>query len=570
MAQEPANTKQVARRMSERGALPMQQPTWEQRTNQEITAKRITIGSKGPWEFAQVYLPHLLEAQDDVWDKNPKKHADAKILIHAGDKIPASMFHHDLYAAGHTKVPNKAREAFVAPRGFAKSTAITILIMWWAAMQYRSFVLWTSETASQVEELVASIIDEIESNTALLEDFPDMAPATDPKGNYVKFNDRDMVLKSGFRLSARGTRKATRGLRRGAKRPDAVICDDAEGEDSVGKAYPKTRHWLTRVLGPALSPQGDIFWLNTLVEWESITGAMIRQHEDWTRNWTVHHLQAEWFEDADGRKIDVLDLTYLTNDAAADIKRGDVFLSGNQDDPREGLEHKLLWPEYWPQERIEGFKQEFGLLAYAFELLNKPMTDSLKPFKMDNMRNVTFEGGKILREGYGPNEWVNERLLKHVTVIDPAFGGKDYAAVVTVAVFGSDSYCREAWWYRKADVRSAMVKEAVRQAEHYGSVAIGVEAVAAQIMVADETVTKTNLPVIPISPRNQSKLDRAQPVSIRSEQGHTFFELDAPGVAGLRHLLSRFPGPDPDDPVDAYVYAVEESHKLANKYLVVG
>lgn len=549
--------------------MKMKQPTKEQAQRSQVQQKRISFARRGPYQFAQVYLPHLLVAQDDVYDKDPREFEDAKIIIAAGTTVPASEFHHQLYDAGNTPKADKLREAFVAPRGFAKSTAITILIMYWAAFELRKFVLWTSETASQVEELVASVIDEIEGNEALLEDFPHLAPKVDPKGNYVKFTDRDMVLASDFRLSARGTRKATRGLRRGNARPDVVICDDAEGEDSVGGQYPKTRHWLTRVLGPALSPRGDIFWLNTLVEWESITGALIRGHEDWTRSWRVHHLQAEWYEDADGRKIDVLDLTYLGPDAEAGIKRGDLYTDGTEQDPAQGLTHHLLWPEYWPQERIKGFMQEFGLLAYAFELLNKPMSDSLKPFRMDNMRNVVIADGKVMREGYPESDWINTMLLKHVTFIDPAFGGKDYAAVVTVAIFGQDSFVREAWWYRQKDVRTKMVEEAVRQAQAWKSVVIGVESVAAQIMVADETVQRTSLPVEPVHPGNKSKLDRAQPVSIRSEQGHTYFELDGPGVAGLRFLLSRFPGPDPDDPVDAYVYAVELAHTLANKFMVV-
>ncbi len=533
----------------------------------ELSDRRREIAAQGPWKFAQVYLPHLLVAQDDIWDKDPKQFPDAKVVVEAGAFMEASSFHHDLYAIADTPKPTKAREAFVAPRGFAKSAIITIVVLYWAAFKLREFVLWTSETASQVEELVASIIDEIESNDAMIEDFPHMAPKKDPRGNYVKFNDRDIVLDSNFRLSARGTRKATRGLRRGAKRPDAVICDDAEGEDSVGRAYPKTRHWLTRVLGPALSPRGDIWWLNTLVEWESITGAMIQGKEDWTRNWNVHHLQAEWYEDAEGHRVDVLDNTYV--DAHEGIQRGDIYRGGTEDDIKAGLTHHLLWPEYWPQERIDGFKEEFGLLAYSFELLNKPMSDTLKPFKMSDMPGTRIIGHKVHREGYPIDDWISRMLLKYVTVIDPAFGGKDYAAVVTVGIFGADTFAVEAWWYRESDVRTAMVKEAVRQADAWDSVCIGVENVAAQIMVADETVMQTNRPVVPLGTQNKDKVDRALPVSIRANQGHTFFVERGPRVQELRFLLSRFPGPDADDPVDAYVYAVELAHKLRSKAIVV-
>jgi len=534
-----------------------------------INERRRAIAAKGPYEFAQVYLPHLLVAQDDVYDKDPDEFDDAKVIIEAGTTVEASEFHHMLYEAAKAPKANKLRKAWVAPRGFAKSTAITICVMYWAAFKLRHFVLWTSETASQVEELVASIIDEIETQGILLEDFPHMAPKLDPNGRPVKFNDRDIVLASDFRLSARGSRKATRGLRRGNKRPDVIICDDAEGEDSVGKTgYPKTRHWLTRVLGPAGSPRCDIWWMNTLVEWESITGALIQRDEDWTKKWDVEHLAAEWFTDEEGRRVDVLDLTYLDPHKDASIKRGDIYQGGTDEDPKAGLVHHLLWEEYWPQARIDGFREEFGLLAYAFELLNKPMSDSLKPFKMSDMLGCRIVGRKLYRQGFPEDDWINTAVLTHVTFIDPAFGGKDYGAVVTVGIFGQDSFCREAWWYRLSDVRTKQVQEAVRQANEYGSVCIGVENVAAQIMVADETVQQTSLPVVPVPTKNKDKLDRAQAPSIRSAQGHTFFDLDGVGVPGLRHLLSRFPGPDPDDPVDAYVYAVELGHDQRSKSVV--
>lgn len=529
----------------------------------------MALAERGPYQFAQAYLPHLLVAQDDVYDKNPKKYEDARIIIEAGTTMEASAFHHMLYGAASATKPTKAREAWVAPRGFAKSTVISIIVLWWAAMGYREFVLWTSETASQVEELVATVIEEVESNGPLLEDFPHLGPKKDGRGNVVAWNDRDLVMESGFRLSARGRRKATRGLRRGAKRPDVVICDDAEGEESVGDVqYPKTRHWLTRVLGPAMSPSGDIFWLNTLIEWKSITGALIQGAEDWTYQWHVQHLAAEWYEDSEGRKIDALDLAYIHHYPEADIKRGDVYEGGTETDPKAGLTHHLLWPDYWPLERIRGFREEFGLVAYCFEMLNKPANEGIKPFPEHRLHWCRIEDGRVYRDGHPEGDWINERVLQHVTLIDPAFGGKDYAAVVTVAVFAQDSFVREAWWERKGNIRSDMVKETVRQAEYYKSIAIGVESVAAQIMVADETVTKTHIPVIPISPGGKDKLDRALPTSIRAEQNHIYFDIDGPKVKTLRYLLSRFPGPDPDDPVDAFVYAVELGQTMRSKFLV--
>jgi hypothetical protein len=528
-------------------------------TARTVADKRREIAAKGPEAFAQVYLPHLLVAQNDVWDKDAEKHDDAKVIIEEGQTIPASEFHRDLYDRFDTPRAMKRREAFVAPRGFAKSTVVTILVLYMAAFKLRDFVVWTSETASQVEELVASIIDELEGNLTMLGDFPEMKPAKDERGQYVKFNDRDIVLKSGFRLSARGAQKATRGLRRGAKRPDLFICDDSEGEATTGETqYPKIRRWLTRVIAPALAPGGDILWVGTLIDWVSVTGALIRKDEDWTQGWSVTHMQAEWYTDPEGRKVDSQSRTYIDN--------GDPL-----PDEFEGkLEHHLLWPEYWPQARLDAFLEENGSLAYSFEMLNKPMSDGDKVFQdRDWLKFAEIKNGFIYRDGFERTEWINERLLRHVTFIDPSFGGKDYSAIVTVGIFAQDIFVREAVWMRGEGVRTSQVEEAVRQAEHWNSAVIGVEKVAAQILVADETVTKTRIPVEPVSPGAKSKEDRALPVAIRASQSHIYFESGNPGVRALRELLLKFPGPDIDDPVDAFVYAVELAASVKNRTLQV-
>jgi hypothetical protein len=271
-------------------------------TEQTVSERRIALAKKGgPSAFARIYLPHLLVAQNDIYDKDPETHDDAVIIIEAGQSIPFSELAHAIFEEFDTPRAKSKRIAEVAPRGFAKSTIVTILVLYWAAFRLREFILWTSETASQVEELAASLIDEVEGNSELTDDYPHLLPKRDDRKNTVKWTDRDLVMDSGFRLSARGAKKATRGLRRGAKRPDVLICDDAEGEDSTGETqYPKVRRWLTRVVAPALAPGGDILWVNTLIDWVSVTGALIRGDEDWTRRWTVNHRQAEWVEDPVG------------------------------------------------------------------------------------------------------------------------------------------------------------------------------------------------------------------------------------------------------------------------------
>lgn len=502
---------------------------------------RRAIGSRGPAAFAEVYLPHLLKAQTDIVDSK------GNIVIPQGARTDFASWHYDVFNLADTKSAKGIREAVIAPRGSAKSTIISIIVLYWAAYQLREFVLWTSETASQVEELVASLIDELESNSELLEDFPHLAPAKDGRGNLVKFTDRDLMLRSGFRLSARGRRKATRGLRRGSKRPDVVIMDDSEGEDSTGLTqYPKTRHWLTRVIGPALAPNGDIFFFNTLIDWVSITGALIRQEEDWTLPWNVRRLEIEWDTDAEGKVIDPT--------------------SGAAIEGAEGLTHHLLWPEFWPQERIDAYKAEFGIISYMYELRNRPLSDTHKIFQRDTLRWCTIEDNWVKLEDSSTN--IRESLITHVTALDPAFGGKDYAAVVTVAIFNHEIFVREAWWERGEGIRISQVDEARRQAEYYNSRVVVIESIAAQIMVADEFMRKSRIPVRKFT-SVKDKVDRALPVAVRAGQGHVYFDQRGPKVRELRDIVANFPSEAADDPVDAFVMAVEGASELKSKLIYV-
>ena len=522
---------------------------------ESLSDRRRRLGAQSVSMFAAVYFKHLMVAQEDIYDKDPKTHDDAVVLIPAGTDIASADFHKEMWQPFQGPGGQGLRESWIAPRGFAKSAAATLLIAYLAAYKKRKFVVWTSETASQVEELVASFIDELEGNQALLEDFPHLAPKMDAKGQTVKFTDRDVLLDSGFRLSARGAGKSTRGLRRGSIRPDLFICDDSEGENSVGETqYPKVRRWLTRVVSPALAPGGDILWVNTLIDWISVTGAMIRGDEDWTQHWAVHHLQAEWLEAPDGRRVDVATLTH-------DDGTG-------YEGETEDLEHRLLWADYWPLERLEAFKAGNGVLAYSFEMLNKSMAEGDKVFRdPDWLKYATFEGDFVYRDDKPRGEWMNSKFFTHVTAIDPAFGGKDYAAVVTVAIFNHDFFVREAWWYKRENVRTEMVAETVRQAEYWNSRIIVVETNAAQILLADEFVRKTRVPIVKM-PSTKSKVDRALPVAIRASQGHIYFESGKPLVRTLREVLLQFPGPMADDPVDAFVMAVEGAATLRSKFLV--
>ncbi|MFD1309745.1 hypothetical protein [Streptomyces kaempferi] len=180
---------------------------------------RRTLTRLDPLLFALVYLRHHL------------KDADGHITF--GDA------HLDWCRAGRRWVrpptePAAERDAYIAPRNTGKSTWWFLLLpMWAAAHGHVRFAAAFAASATQAETHLATFKREIDNNPLLRRDFPDLcAPAKRPSGASVADTQNMYVSKSGLIFAARGIDSSSLGMKVEEKRPDLLLLDDIEPDES--------------------------------------------------------------------------------------------------------------------------------------------------------------------------------------------------------------------------------------------------------------------------------------------------------------------------------------------------
>ncbi|MFF4552721.1 hypothetical protein [Streptomyces sp. NPDC001422] len=180
---------------------------------------RRTLTRLDPLLFALVYLRHHL------------KDADGRITF--GDA------HLDWCRAGRRWVrpptePAAERDAYIAPRNTGKSTWWFLLLpMWAAAHGHVQFAAAFAASATQAETHLSTFKREIDNNPLLRRDFPDLcAPAKRPSGASVADTQNMYVAKSGLIFAARGIDSSSLGMKVEEKRPDLLLLDDIEPDES--------------------------------------------------------------------------------------------------------------------------------------------------------------------------------------------------------------------------------------------------------------------------------------------------------------------------------------------------
>lgn len=145
--------------------------------------------------------------------------------------------------------PQEHRDAIVAPRGCGKSTWwFLILPMWAAAHGHRKFAAAFADSGGQAQMHLATFKRELEQNRLLREDYPDLcAPARRLSGGTVSDTQHLLVCKNGFIFGAKGVDASSLGMKLDEHRPDLLICDDVEPDESNYSDYQAEKRLSTLV-----------------------------------------------------------------------------------------------------------------------------------------------------------------------------------------------------------------------------------------------------------------------------------------------------------------------------------
>jgi len=230
------------------------------------------------------------------------------------------------------------RVALAAPRGTAKSTGIThAYTIGNVLLGDRDFVVIISDTETQAAQFLGDIKAEFQDNEALIKQF-----GIKPK--FIKDTETDIIVESmagKFRIIAKGSEQKVRGLKWNNKRPNLIVIDDAENDESVmnPERREKFRNWFLNALLPCGSDNCIVRMVGTILHLDSMLNRLLEDKTWRSEKWAAHNK----------------DFT------------------------------ELLWPEKFPRERLEmiraGYIEQGNLEGYAQEYLNNPVVEGNTYFR---------------------------------------------------------------------------------------------------------------------------------------------------------------------------------------------
>lgn len=297
----------------------------------EVSEGRKALAETDPLLFALIYLPHHLK--------------DAE------DNITFAECHMDWVEIAKTWMnptpkPRENRHAFLAPRATGKSTWwFTILPLWWAAFKYSNFVAAFADSGTQAELHLLTFKRELDENDLLRQDFPDLCEPKKKARGFVEGDSKNMRLcANGFIFMAKGIDSSSLGMKVGTRRPDTLLFDDIEPDESNYSLYQMEQRLIT--IQDAILPlneRANVCLSGTVTMAGSITHQLIKHNEGFVdedntfawveeENFKVHHAKPI-LEDENG------------------VRRS-------------------LWPEKWPLEYLESIEHTRN---YQKNFLNNPM-----------------------------------------------------------------------------------------------------------------------------------------------------------------------------------------------------
>ena len=304
------------------------------------------------------------------------------LAAHYDNPKPIPRFHKEMWELCCSENP---KVAIAAPRGHAKSTAIThAFILTCVLFRVKRFVLLVSDTEGQAIEFLGDIKGELHGNRVLREQFGISRIVKSTETNViVRFNDGHE-----FRIQAKGSMQKVRGLKWKNQRPDLIVGDDLENDEIVmnPERREKFRRWFMNALVPCGS---DTCWIRVVGTILHLDSMLQRLLEDTT--WKHLFYEAE-----------------------------------------DGNFQNVLWPEQFSPERLrsiyESYKSQGDPEGYAQEYRNRPVAIENAFFNPDYFFDVN-------RDGSGKRVLPN---LEYYAAADFAISEKEKADYTVIIVGGMD------------------------------------------------------------------------------------------------------------------------------------
>lgn len=418
--------------------------------------------------------------------------------------------------------------AIAAPRGHAKSTAIThSYLLACLLFRQRQFALIVSDTETQAILFLQDIKKELQDNEDLIELFG-LKREQNGKVRFVKESESDVIVEfedgHQFRVMAKGSEQKVRGLKWGSKRPDIIICDDLENDEIVMNQdrREKFRRWFFGALLPCRSENGVVRVVGTILHLDSLLERLMPLEYD---KQTV-------FEDL---KVSSTKRTLWKS----------VKYRAHDRDWK-----KFLWPEKKTKEELWSLYQDYikqGLPDIYFqEYLNEPIDESNALFKKSDCLPMKKED--------------KELGLNYYIAADLAISEKQRSDYTVFVVGGVD---KDGILYIKNVVRDRMdgkqiVDMILNLEKLYQPLVFALEDTSITKSIGPflyEEMPKRNIfPNLELIVPSKDKISRARSIQARCRAGAVKFDKEGEWFDRFEQELIRFPRDRHDDQVDAFAH----------------
>lgn len=418
---------------------------------------------------------------------------------------PVPDFHRDLWDLCC------AEDQFVAaaaPRGFAKSTAVTHAYALTRLLFRESrYVLIVSDTESQAAQFVSELKTELQENPGLMAAFGVKKVIKDTEADIIVRMDDGWL----FRVIGKGSEQKVRGLKWRGKRPDLVIGDDVENDEIVMNPdrREKFRNWVYKALIPCGADDCLYRFVGTVLHFDSMLERFLN------------------------------DKTWLTRRFCAHADYDDF--SG------------LLWPDRFPEERLRGIRAKYEAQGmpegYGQEYLNVPMVEQSAYFRKTDFLPMTVEDRKKRKRYYALADFAISKSERADSSAFCVIGMDDEGVMHVVDAYKArlDSWeiteklfeIQQAWKPELFGIEEEKIKKALGPF-------LNREMLRRNIFL--------NFPDPPLVP-TKDKRARASSIQARLRAGGVRFDMEADWFGAFQQELLRFPKGGHDDYVDVLAWA---------------
>ncbi len=154
-------------------------------------------------------------------------------------KYPFAPFHFDMFQDVEDLMDGKYREvAWIMFRESAKTSFSKIFLTWIIAYKKRAYLNVDSFSVINSERILFDVVFELQTNSKLVSDFGQLFNSKRDANEATQKRINNFITNNGVRVEAHSTQKSVRGRLHGSQRPDFLLLDDFETNDTKdSKAY---------------------------------------------------------------------------------------------------------------------------------------------------------------------------------------------------------------------------------------------------------------------------------------------------------------------------------------------